>query len=276
MIFSAKLRDPYRLRSRRVSRNLARRYVLWIITIAMICGFGLYLWRSRKSETPGNSLLPLNSEWPKKTRSEEKQTPRATRPSPAPDPGETVEWPESDPSDEFQSPYRSPSTERGEVPTRSSGIAETLSHVIDEEPLDRMRHAAIAGAISAGITLLVVLSQLAGAAISDQLPADFSSLLDVAFMIGLSYAVYRASRVAAVVLFLYFLFSRIYVWISVGSLQGLPLALVFGYFYVQGIRGTFQYHALRNPPPLPSRPFIGVFAAVSGLLVLLGFSLSMC
>lgn len=72
--------------------------------------------------------------------------------------------------------------------------------------------------------------------------------LDILIMLVLTAAVYKKSRVGAVLLLLYFLGSNIFTWVQTGYYYGLPFALVFAYFLYQGVRGTFAYHELTAVP----------------------------
>jgi hypothetical protein len=107
------------------------------------------------------------------------------------------------------------------------------------------RNAWIAGSVSAGLTLAVTVLALAGISLFG---FTILNLLDVLLMAGLSFGIYKKSRICAVSLFVYFAASKVMMWVSMRSAAGLPLALVFGYFFYQGIMGTFAYHKLSNQP----------------------------
>jgi serine/threonine-protein kinase len=111
---------------------------------------------------------------------------------------------------------------------------------VPEEILKRIRQAAIAGAISCGITLLFTLVAIAGTSL---LGFTAWELLDVALIAGLSYGIYRKSRVCAVLMLVYFVGAKIYMMSQGGQMSGLVLTLVFLYYYALGVHGTFQYHA---------------------------------
>lgn len=69
---------------------------------------------------------------------------------------------------------------------------------------------------------------------------------DAALIGALTFGVYKKSRTSAVLLFVVFASEKVAMWIDSGSVIGLPLALVFVWYYWQGIVGTFQYHKLRR------------------------------
>jgi len=150
-----------------------------------------------------------------------------------------------------------------------------------ETALKHIKAAWIAGLISAAVTLLVSVIAAAGVAALADMGFGWWTLLDVALLAGLSFGVYRKSRTAAVLLFTYFLIARIALWVSMGSVRGLPMALLFGYFYAQGIRGTFAYQALIRADPSSAPPaasgrswkwlwVLGGMASLAGLALLAG------
>lgn len=109
-----------------------------------------------------------------------------------------------------------------------------------------IRNCWIAGLVSGGVTLLVALAALLGFSFM-----GFSAwnLLDAGLMLGLAYGIYRNSRVCAVLLFAYFVISKVIMWVQFRNIAGLPLSLVFGYFFFMGILGTFAYHSLKKVQP---------------------------
>jgi hypothetical protein len=111
-----------------------------------------------------------------------------------------------------------------------------------------IKNAWIAGSVSAGLTLVVTVLAMAGISLFG---FTILNLLDVLLMVGLSFGIYKKSRTCAVLLFAYFVASKVMMWVEMGSAAGLPLALVFGYFFYQGIMGTFAYHKLSKQPDSP-------------------------
>ncbi|HID52942.1 MAG TPA: hypothetical protein EYP41_13035 [Anaerolineae bacterium] len=72
--------------------------------------------------------------------------------------------------------------------------------------------------------------------------------LDILIMLVLTTAVYKKSRVGAVLLLVYYLGSNIVTWVQTGYWYGLPFALIFVYFFYQGVRGALAYHELTAVP----------------------------
>lgn len=98
-----------------------------------------------------------------------------------------------------------------------------------------------AALVSVAITIVFVLLALAGRRVAG---VDASSLVDVTIMLILTYGVYRKSRTCAVLLLTFFTLDKVVMWVRAGSVRGLPLVLVFLWFFAQGVIGTFRYHRL--------------------------------
>jgi hypothetical protein len=118
----------------------------------------------------------------------------------------------------------------------------------------RMRNAWIAGFAAAGIGLINALISFPSAAAESQ--GGWSNgqfvfvMLESSLMAGLAYGILKRIRAAAVLLFFYFLISRIPL-LAMGliRLEVLPLQLLFGYLFFQGMRGALTFHHLTHPLP---------------------------
>src|SRR4051812_6474798 len=94
-------------------------------------------------------------------------------------------------------------------------IVKTPSEVRQQErdaALTKIRSAAGAAVIVAGVTLFVVVLGLAGVTTFSSLGLDIWALVDVVLVAGLAYGIYRKSRICAVVMFVYFVGSKILLW----------------------------------------------------------------
>jgi len=121
-----------------------------------------------------------------------------------------------------------------------------LAHVepsVPEPILKKIRNAWVAGLISAGITLVVTLVAISGVSLM-----GFTAwqLLDVIFILGLTLGIYKKSRVCAVAMLGYFVASKIMLISETGKPSGLVTALIFIYYYWQGVMGTFAYHRVKK------------------------------
>ena len=68
--------------------------------------------------------------------------------------------------------------------------------------------------------------------------------LDAAIFLVLAIAVFRYSRAAAFLLVLLYAAGRVSVFMRTGGYQYLIAGLIFLYFYVNAVRGTFAYHSI--------------------------------
>ena len=118
-----------------------------------------------------------------------------------------------------------------------ANVEDAVDFEAPPDVLKKIRNAAVAGAISGGLTLLLTVLTLGNVHLVSFINAW--QFIDVALIAGLAYGIYRKSRACAVILFLYFVAST-------GKASGLVLALVFFYYYALGIQGTFEYHKLRR------------------------------
>ena len=128
-----------------------------------------------------------------------------------------------------QNPYSSP----------DSTLDESDMLVIPDEVKKKIKNAWIAGLISITITVAITLISVSG---DDIMGLNYTSFIDVAFMVVFTFGIYKNSRACAILMLLLFLLNKIIMFIQAGTASGLPLALVFLWYYTQGVIGTFQYH----------------------------------
>lgn len=116
---------------------------------------------------------------------------------------------------------------------------------VPEDVLNKIRGTWIAGAICGGITLAVTLLAISGTSI---LGYSAWELFDVALVFGLTFGIYKKSRVCAVLMLLYFIASKVILTMESGKPNGIVVGLIFLYYFYQGVVGTFAYHkAIRSP-----------------------------
>jgi hypothetical protein len=103
--------------------------------------------------------------------------------------------------------------------------------------------ACISGVITIGLTLIAMSRDMSGKLAIFNDPAIF---IDVVFIFACAFGVYKKSRVAAVLLFVYFIVSKIIIALETHSSGGFGVALVFLYFYGKAIQGSFVFHKLEK------------------------------
>ena len=115
-----------------------------------------------------------------------------------------------------------------------------------EDALEMIKKASIAGLISASLTALIV-----GVVVFTEiniLGLDAWRLVDVVIIGGLTYSIYyHQSCTAAIILFGYHLINQAMFQLNHGvNAADLALALLFAFYYFQGIRGTIEYHKMKG------------------------------
>jgi len=129
----------------------------------------------------------------------------------------------------------------------------------DEQTIEKaIRNAWIAGLISSTLTLIFTLTILEGSILG---------FVDVFIGFGLTFGIYKKSRVAATVMLIYFSLSRINIWLAVGWTPGIPAGIVFIYIFYKGVVGTFNYYDFVSIEQTKlSRRKIGI--AISGFILI--------
>jgi serine/threonine-protein kinase len=133
-----------------------------------------------------------------------------------------------------ENPYKAPTTNVNFVEVETE---------VPEDIAKKIKAGWMAGAASAGITLIIVLISLTGTSI---MGIDAWALIDVSVIAGLAYGVYRKSRTCAVILMILFAVEKFLMWRVAGRPTGWLLALAFFACYIMGVQGTFQYHSWKK------------------------------
>lgn len=111
----------------------------------------------------------------------------------------------------------------------------------NEKALKYIKTAWVLAIVSSLLTLLVIIISVLGN--NNFLGLSLYSLLDVVFVLGLAFGVYKKSRVCAVMLFIFFVLGQLNILISgMGSIGSFIMSVAFATGYFQGIRGTIHYH----------------------------------
>lgn len=97
--------------------------------------------------------------------------------------------------------------------------------------------------ISAGITVVLTAVYASGGTLAD---VDFWNWVDIVVMLGGAVGIYLKSRVSAAAVLVYYTASKLIAWLTAGAFIGVPISLIFIYFFFQGFRGTVAYHQLHD------------------------------
>ena len=102
----------------------------------------------------------------------------------------------------------------------------------------KIRNAVVAGSISTAVTVLMALTQV--------LDSGYGGIIDAFIIFALTMGVLFRNRACAVLLFVYWVIAKL-VMLGMGMVgwMGLPLGVLFGYFFYGAIPATFQLHKIR-------------------------------
>ncbi len=110
----------------------------------------------------------------------------------------------------------------------------------------RIKNSYVGGAIVGTVTLLFTVAAISSG--SNTLGLDAWALLDVGLIYGLTYGVYKKSRVCAGLLFGWAVVGGIIMLVDtqMGSvyLGRIVGSVLFGYHFFRGFQGTITYHRL--------------------------------
>ncbi len=132
----------------------------------------------------------------------------------------------------MENPYSAP----------SASVAPSALEVPDDIAKD-IRNGWIAACISGVLTLIVTVIAMSGTEIQS---FNAWSLLDVVFIFGLAFGIYKKSRAAATVMLIYFIISKIILFIDAGKPTGILMAIIFGYYYAKAMAATYKWHSIRK------------------------------
>jgi len=147
------------------------------------------------------------------------------------------------------------------------------------EAIKATKNGAIAACISAALTIIIVLIAISSDAEGELAPwNDPGIFIDVVFVLACAFGMYKKSRAASVLIFFYFLASKVIIAIETQAFSGFGMALVFIYFYGKAIQGSFVYHRLEkeeNPDYKATTKWTYIFGIPSVLIIvtLVGFGL---
>jgi serine/threonine-protein kinase len=135
----------------------------------------------------------------------------------------------------------------------------------------KIKHARIAAMVCGTVTLAGSITLIVKQVQTGSSLLNILSLIDAIFIFSMAYGIYRKSRICAVLMFEYFLLSKIFnISISAHINSGvLIIGAVFLFFLYQGITGTFAYHKCRicKEGIVESKPVAWILAGSGGLII---------
>lgn len=118
--------------------------------------------------------------------------------------------------------------------------------ITDRESCEKaIRNGGIAALVSAAITaILGVLGFFTQSSNADlNYLLDPWILLDVGLIVVLAIFIFRKSRVASTLLLVYFVASKLIMWIDLGAPKGFLVAMIFLLYYFTAMRGTYLWNS---------------------------------
>ena len=106
-----------------------------------------------------------------------------------------------------------------------------------------IKDAVVAGIITIVVTVMLTLVYASGAGLAHIDPWNIADSLIMGLLV---YGVHRKNRFAAIILPIYYLSVKTVLWVGEHAFIGVPLALIFAYFFVRGAQGAWAYHKARQ------------------------------
>lgn len=139
-----------------------------------------------------------------------------------------------------------------------------------EKALQATKTGAILACISASLTLVITIFAIWNNS-SGKIGIwnDPTVFLDVVVILILAYGIYRKSLTAAVVMFFYFLFSKIIIAMETGRPTGIVLGLFFLYFFGKAIQGAYVLQRIEKAenPDYPTKSNRVKFFIITGVVI---------
>lgn len=108
-----------------------------------------------------------------------------------------------------------------------------------------IKDATIVGIITIIVTLILTLIYASGAGLAH---IDLWNIIDLLVLSGLTFGIYRKNRLCALAMPIYYLSVKTVLWVNEEAFIGVPLALIFTYFFWRGVQGAWAYHKLTQNP----------------------------
>lgn len=136
--------------------------------------------------------------------------------------------------------------------TKKKSFWGSLAITDQESCAKAIKNGGVAAMISAAITGVFAVSAFFTASSDKNLNylLDPWLLVDVVLIIVLGIFIFRKSRVAATLMVIYFVGSKLLIWIAMGEPKGLLTTIIFLLFYVNAMRGTYIWHSKYREVPV--------------------------
>jgi hypothetical protein len=140
---------------------------------------------------------------------------------------------------------------------KDTSILRDLKIDSPESCAKAIRNGGIAAFVSAGVTALFGIASFFTSSSHEGMNymLDPLVLVDAGFVVVLGFFILRKSRIAATLLMVYFVASKLLMWYELGKPVGLFMSVIFFFFLLTALRGTYLWHAkYRNAAQQASLP----------------------
>lgn len=130
--------------------------------------------------------------------------------------------------------------------SKAVGLVKSILAVDIYRAESKIKGAWMAGVASGSVTLVFTLVAIK----TNVWGFTISNLGDVLLIFTLAFGIYVRNRVCAILMLVYFLVAKVFIWMRLALITDLPkgvwvgyllFTMLFCYFFVEGIRGTFAY-----------------------------------
>ncbi|MEZ4513596.1 MAG: hypothetical protein R3C62_17150 [Chloroflexota bacterium] len=104
-----------------------------------------------------------------------------------------------------------------------------------------IKDAVVVGLIAIVVTVMLTLVYASGAGLAHIDPWNVADLIIMGLLV---YGIHRKNRFAATIMPIYYLSVKTVLWVGEHVFIGVPLALIFAYFFVRGAQGAWAYYKL--------------------------------
>lgn len=134
------------------------------------------------------------------------------------------------------------------VQVKDTAFGNNNIDILELKKANRKIVQAYTAAIFSGFITLcyTIISTVVGRSI---LGISIWNIIDVFFVFGLAFGIYKKNRACAVIIFIYFLLSKAIMFTRLtlpSIISSTFVGLIFAYYYYQGIVGTYAYHRLQD------------------------------
>jgi len=135
--------------------------------------------------------------------------------------------------------------------SKAAGYVKSILAVDIEKAGGKIKGAWMVGVASGSVTLVFTLVAMK----RNVWGFTISNLGDVLLVFTLAFGIYMRNRVCAILMLVYFLVAKVFIWMRLALITDLPkgvwvgyllFTMLFCYFFFEGIRGTFAYHRLER------------------------------